>query len=261
MSSRFRIWLDVCLFEASRFRAYPHEIVAGIFSRLAEVALFSSFWYIVGQASGNTLNLIDILGYYLIISGLTPFFYTGFGIGAMTNDMIKSGELNQSLIRPINPILHPWAIRTGRNAISLLFGVLQICVGVIISGGLRADALPLLLPVLLNTAALNASFNIFLGAMGFYMTDGRNFKNTFFHVASFCRGERMPLYLMDPAFAHTLMLTPFPASIYHLTMLLHGTHIPALHEVLIGSAWAAVLLLASVKIWRVGLRRYEAVGI
>lgn len=251
----------MCWFEAQRFRAYPHEVVAGVFSRLAEVLLFGSFWWIVGQATGAHIQPNDIIGYYLIISGLTPFFYTGFGIGSMTIDMIKSGELNQTLIRPISPILHPWAIRTGRNAISILFGALQVAIGIWLIGGVKPESLPLLIPVLCNTAAINAAFNIFLGTMGFYLTDGRNFKNAFFHVASFCRGERMPLYLMDPAFAQLLMLTPFPASIYHLTMVLHGSHLPTWNDVLIGSLWAIALLIASVQFWKIGLRRYEAIGI
>lgn len=261
MSSRIKLWFHMCLFEAGRFRAYPHEIVAGIFSRLAEVALFGSFWLVVSHTTGAGIDALDIIGYYLIITGLTPFFYSGFGIGGMTVDMIKSGELNQSLIRPISPILHPWAIRTGRNAINLAFGLAQIAVGMIMTGGIKPEALPMLLPVLFNTAALNASFNIFLGAMGFYLTDGRNFKNAFLHFATFFRGDRMPIYLMEPGFASLLMLTPFPASIYHLTTLLHGAHMPSWGDVLIGSVWAIILLVASVNIWKLGLRRYEAVGI
>lgn len=251
----------MCLFEAGRFRAYPHEIAAGIFARLAEVVLFGSFWIIVSQVSGANIDASDILGYYLIMSGLTPFFYAGFGIGGMTNDMIKSGELNQSLIRPISPIIHPWAIRTGRNAINITFGIIQIIIGVIITGGINTDILPMLLPVIFNAAALNASFNIFVGAMGFYLTDGRNFKNAFFHLASFLRGDRMPIYLMEPSFAQLLMLTPFPASMYHLTMLLHGSHMPSWNDVLIGSVWAITLLFATVRLWKFGLRKYEAVGI
>ncbi len=251
----------MCIFEAGRFRAYPHEIAAGIFARLAEVALFSSFWIVVSQLSNAGIDARDVLGYYFIITGLTPFFYAGFGIGGLTNDMIKSGELNQSLIRPISPIIHPWAIRTGRNIINLMFGLVQIAVGIFVAGGLQPEGLPMLLPVILNAAALNASFNILVGAMGFYLTDGRNLKNAFLHVASFLRGDRMPLYLMEPGFAQLLMLTPFPASMYHLTMLLHGSHMPAWSDILIGSAWAIALLLASVRIWKFGLRRYEAVGI
>ncbi|HVI69590.1 MAG TPA: hypothetical protein VM581_03975, partial [Magnetospirillaceae bacterium] len=242
MGNRVKLWFYMCLFEAGRFRAYPHEIAAGIFARLAEVILFGTFWLVVSQVTGAGIDARDIIGYYLIISGLTPFFYAGFGIGGLTNDMIKSGELNQSLIRPISPILHPWAIRTGRNAINIAFGFLQITIGILLTGGLQAEIVPMLVPVILNTAALNAAFNIFLGAMGFYLTDGRNFKNAFLHFATFMRGDRMPIYLMEPGFAHFLMLTPFPASMYHLTMLLHGSYLPSWGDVLIGSAWAVTLL-------------------
>ncbi len=261
MSSRIKLWFYMCLFEAGRFKAYPHEIAAGLFARLAEIALYGSFWIVVSQLSNAGIDARDILGYYLIITGLMPFFYAGFGIGGLTNDMIKSGELNQSLIRPISPIIHPWAMRTGRNAINIAFGVLQIIVGIIMTGGLKPEILPMLLPVILNTAALNASFNIFLGAMGFYLTDGRHFKNAFLHFATFLRGDRMPIYLMEPGFAHLLMLTPFPASMYHLTMLLHGSHLPSWGDILIGSVWAITLLFVSVRLWKFGLRRYEAVGI
>jgi ABC-type uncharacterized transport system permease subunit len=252
----------MCWFEAQRFRAYPLEILAGVFSRVAEVLLYGTFWIVVGQFSpSGSINPQDIIGYYLIISGLTPFFYAGFGIAGLMSSMIKNGELSQALIRPINPIIYPWALRTGRNFINLVFGLLQVVIGIIISGGLRVEALPFLLPVLLNTAALNAAFNILIGAGGFYTTDGNGLKNAFLHLASFLRGEKMPIYLMEPGFAHLLMLTPFPASMYHLATVFHGTHLPEWGDVLVGSAWAITLLWVSIKVWKSGLRRYEAIGI
>lgn len=262
MLNRLVLWAHMCWFEAQRFRAYPLELAAGIFGRLAEMSLYATFWIVVGQfASGGSINSVDIIGYYLIITGLAPIFYTGFGVASATVDMIKSGELSQTLIRPINPIIHPWALRTGRNAIDIVFGVMQVAVGMIITGGIQADSLPFLLPVLLNTAALNAAFNILIGALGFYMTDGRGFKNTFLHTASFLRGERMPIYLMHPAFVEFLMLTPFPASIYHLAIVLKGTQLPEWQDVLVGSIWAVCLLAAAVLVWKQGLKRYEAAGI
>ena len=262
MLKRLKLWAYMAWFEAQRFRAYPLEIFAGVFSRLTEVLLYGTFWVVVGQfASSGSINAVDIIGYYLIITGLTPFFYSGFGIASLTADMIRTGELNQTLIRPINPIIHPWALRTGRNLVNLIFGVIQIIVGIVISGGIRAEALPFLLPVLFNTAALNAAFNILLGSIGFFTTDGHGAKNAFLHLATFLRGERMPIYLMEPGFAHLLPLTPFPASLYHLAILLHGNVLPTWSDVLIGSAWAIVLLFASLKVWNLGLRKYEAVGI
>ncbi len=257
-----QLWAHMCWFEAQRFKAYPLEIVAGVFSRFSEAILYGTFWLVVSQfAAPGSVSATDIIGYYLIITGLTPFFYAGFGIAGMTIELIKSGELSQTLIRPINPILYPWALRTGRNVINILFGVVQIVIGIIVMGGLKPQSLPFLLPVFFNAAALNAAFNIMLSAAAFYLTDARNLKNAFLHLASFLRGERMPIYLMHPGFAHILMLTPFPASMYHLAVVLQGRHLPDWNDILVGSLWAVALLFASIKLWKSGLRHYEATGI
>jgi ABC-type uncharacterized transport system permease subunit len=260
--SQLKLLASMSWFEAQRFRAYPLEIVASIFSRLAEVALYTAFWFIVSAygAHGN-ITMKDIIAYYLIVTGLTPFFYAGFGVASMTIEHIKSGQLNQTLIRPVNPILYPWANRTGRNAFNIAFGLLEIIVGMIISGGIHASALPFLLPVLCNTLAINAAFNIIIGAAGFYFTDARGLKNTSLHIASFARGEKMPLHLMPPGLSHFLLLTPFPASQYHLAILLQGTRLPAWSDVWLGCAWSVALIFIAVKFWQRGLRNYEAVGI
>ena len=261
MVGRAKLWASMCWFEAQRFRAYPLELVASVLGRIAEFTLYSTFWITVAHFTApGSINPIDIIGYYMIITGLTPFFYTGLGIAGMTVDMIKSGELNQTLIRPINPILHPWALRTGRNAADMGFGLVQVAIGIVITGGMQAEALPFLLPVLFNTAAINAAFNIAIGALGFYMTDGRGFKNAFMHLAAFMRGEKMPIYLMQPQFVSFLMLTPFPASIYHLVIILKGG-VPQWGDVAVGSLWAVGLLIFAIALWKRGLRKYEAIGI
>lgn len=259
--SQVKLLWFMCVFEAQRFRAYPLEMVASLLSRLAEAALYATFWIIISQFGGGNISLHDIVGYYLIISGITPFFYSGFGIATQAIEMIKSGELTQTLIRPVNPILYPWAVRTGRNLVNLLFGLVQVVAGMIISGGITPQALPFLLPVLINTMLLNVSFNLMLGTLAFYFTEARNLKNTVYHITTFARGEKMPLHLMPPWLSQFLLLTPFPASQYHLAILLQGTRLPTWTDVLIGCAWSVILLLLAIKFWQRGLRKYEAVGI
>jgi ABC-2 type transport system permease protein len=260
--SQAKLLLTMCLFEAQRFKTYPLEFLASLFSRFAELTLYATFWIIVSQLSQRGgIGMKDIIAYYLIISGLTPFFYSGFGIASMMVDQIKRGLLNQVLLRPVSPILYPWANRTGRNLISFVFGALEIAVGMFISGGIHANALPFLLPVLFSTFAINMAFNIMIGATGFYFVEARGIKNTALHIATFCRGEKIPLHFMPPDMMHFLLLTPFPASQYFLTILLQGTRLPNWGDVLIGCAWSISLLFAAVVFWRRGLRRYEAVGI
>lgn len=260
--SQAKLLWSMTIFEAQRFKAYPHEIIASLAQRLAELALYCTFWLLVSQFSQNSsVQTHDIISYYLIISGLTPFLYAGFGLAALTIDDIKTGRLNQILIRPMNAFLYPLAIRTGRNAINLLFGLVQIAIGIFIAGGIGTEALPFLLPVLFNAVAINLALNILIGTAGFYYGDARGFKNTMYHLANFARGEKMPIHFMTPELAGFLLLTPFPASQYHLAIVLQGTRVPAWGDVLIGMVWSVVLLVLAVKFWRFSLRRYEAVGI
>jgi ABC-2 type transport system permease protein len=254
------LW-SMCLFEAQRFRAYPLELVASIFGRLAETALYTSFWLIVATLSGGNIQPIDIISYYLIISGLIPFFNLNLGVASMTLDRIKTGELSQTLLKPVSPILFPWATRTGRSLFNYIVGILQIVVGISLIGGIRSEALPFLIPVLFNTFCINASFNIMVGALGFYFTEARNLKNAWLHIASFARGEKMPLHFMPPGLASFLLFTPFPASQYHLTIVLQGVRYPAWTDVLIGCVWSVILLFAAIKFWKFSLRRYEATGL
>lgn len=260
--SKLKLLLSMCWFEAQRFKAFPLEIVASIFARVAETSLFITFWLLVGKySSSGNIDPRDVISYYMIITGLTPFFYLGFGIASQTIKLIKTGELNQILVKPVNPIFYPWAIRTGRNLISLIFGLIQVVIGIIIAGGISVDALPYLIPVLINTLILNGAFNIILGTCGFYLTDANGVKNAFLHLAVLCRGELIPLFLMPVSVATFLQFTPFPASQYHLAILLQGNRLPEWGFVLIGSLWAAVLLFAAVRFWKHGLKKYEAVGI
>lgn len=252
----------MCWFEAQRFRTFPLEIFASIFARVIDTMLFIIFWLIVGEYSSNgNINTREVISYYMIITGFIPFFYLGMGIASQIIRLIKYGELNQVLIRPVNPIFYPWAIRTGRNLISLIFGLIQVAIGIGIAGTISSNVIPYLIPVLFNTALINAAFNIIIGTFGFYLTEANGVKNAFYHVAVLCRGELMPLFLMPVSVATFLQYTPFPASQYHLAILLQGNRLPEWDFIAIGTIWSVVLLFLALKFWNHGLKHYEAVGI
>jgi ABC-2 type transport system permease protein len=250
-------------FEAQRFKTYPLEGVANIMERALDTTLFITFWLMVGRYSGSGgLSPRDIIGYYLIIGGLTPFFYTGFGIAGVFTKLIKNGELNQLLIRPVNVLVYPWATRAGKNIVNQICAGIQVIVGCFVADGhLHGSQYLLFIPVVLNMFFINAAFNVLLGTMAFYYTEVKGFQSTAVHISRLLRGEVMPLYLMPIGLFHFLQWTPFPASAYHLTGLLQGNHRPTLGQIAIGCAWS-VLLIGLAKIyWNKGLRRYEAIGL
>lgn len=257
-----RLGVSIAWFEAQRFAAFPFETIASLVGRLTEAGLFIVFWLVVGSlSSSGQLDPIDLISYYLIATGISPFFYLGFGIGSEIIKLIKRGELNQLLLRPTSPLVYPWAVRTGRNAINILFAIVQVAIGIVLAGGISFSMLPFLLPVLFNALLINAALNMMVGTAGFYLVEATGVKNATVHVARLLRGELMPLYLMPAGIASALQLTPFPASQYHLTILLQGTHELSWGVVLIGSLWAVLLMAIAIVFWKRGLRLYEAVGI
>lgn len=251
-------------FEAQRFKTYPLEAVASVVERIIMTLLYVVFWLIVGRYSGNKVGLSarSVVSYYLIAGGLTPFFYTGFGVAGQFIRLIKNGELNQLLVRPVNVVVYPWAMRTGKNLASQCVGVIQIVIGFLIAQpDWHAHHYLLLLPVLINMFAINAAFNMLVGTLAFYYTEVKGFQNTAVHISRLLRGELIPLYLLPLTLFHFLQYTPFPASMYHLVSLLQGTHSPTFAQVAIGSAWSLVLLFIAGRFWYMGLKRYEAIGI
>lgn len=250
-------------FEAQRFKAYPLEGLANVFNQSLDTTLFITFWLVVGRFStGGGLNVRDVVGYYLIAVGLTPFFYTGFGIAGMFLKLIKNGELNQLLIKPVNVLVYPWAMRTGRNAVNLLISTLQIFAGFLVAGAhFHGRQYVLFIPVVLNMFLINAAFNILIGTLAFYYTEVKGFQSSAVHIARLLRGEVMPLFLMPLGLFHFLQWTPFPASMYHLTGLIQGNHLPTFGQVGIGLLWGLGLIYLAAKLWANGLRHYEAIGL
>ncbi len=251
-------------FEAQRFRAYPLEAMASVIERLLLTLLYVVFWLMVGRYSGNKAGLSarSVVSYYLIANGLIPFFYTGFGVAGQFIKLIKNGELNQLLIRPVNVVVYPWAMRTGKNAVGQALGVVQVFIGFMVAQPVwHTQHYLLLLPVIINMFAINFAFNMLIGTLAFYYTEVKGFQNTAVHICRLLRGELMPLYLLPLSLFHFLQYTPFPASMYHLVGLLQTNHTPTFGQVAIGSAWSLALVWLSYKFWTKGLRRYEAIGL
>lgn len=250
-------------FEAKRFQAYPLEAFANIIERSIQTGLFILLWLTIGRFSNTQLlSAHEVFGYFLIIGGFPPFFYAKMGIAQTLLKLIKNGELSHILLRPVNVIVYPWAMRTGRNFINMCFGLTQIIIGLLIA---QPDLAPvqwlLFFPIFINALVINGAFNIMLGTLAFYFIEIKGFISSFGHVATLLRGELIPLFLMPATVQTVLQLTPFPASMYHLVGLLQGQHIPSYGQIVVGSIWAIVLLILAIHFWKRGLKKYEATGL
>ncbi len=260
--SQLSILWEMCLFEAARYKAFPWEVAASLVSRITSTALFVIFWLVVANYSSDTsLDASQLVSYYLITIGIVPLFFTNYGISTDIIRSIKLGSLNQVLIKPINPLLYPWAVRFGKGFIGICFGLIAGFIGVVIAGGMSVDSLPMLVVALVNTALINFGLNVLIGSIGFYLIEGQGIKNAAIHVSRLARGELVPLFLMPAGLASALQFTPFPAGQYHLVIILQGGVTPSWSQLLIGSAWGIFLAAAAKLVWARSLRKYEAVGL
>lgn len=261
MYKNVKILIQMTWFEAKRFSMYPGEFVASIASRLIEITLYITFWLIVSNYSTNgSISPVQIVSYYLIINGVTSFFFTQLGVGSFIIRMVRYGDLNQALIKPINPILVPWSQRAGRNLLNLAIGVIQVIVGVAMAGSISLGSSKLLPFILFNTILLNIAFNIITGTFAFYFTEAGGVKNALVHIYNLMGGVLMPLFLMPASVAMYLQYTPFPAAQYHLAITLQGQYPVEAKYVAIGMLWSAILIIVALKFWKNSLAKYEAVG-
>lgn len=257
-----KILFVMTMFEARRFKMYPTEAAASVLSRLIEILFYVTFWLIVAEYSESTTIIpSQIISYYLIINGITSFFFTQLGIGSLMNRMIKSGNLNTVLIKPVSPLLVPWSQRAGRNFFNMTLGGIQVIIGVIIAGGLTFNAGILLPFILFNTIVLNLAFNFIVGTFAFYFTEASGIKNSAVHIYNLCGGVLIPLFLMPASVASALQFTPFPAGQYHMAILLQGVYTVQPMFVAIGCMWAVGLMAFAIWFWKYSLRKYEAIGI
>lgn len=256
-----KLFGQLTLFEANRYRVYPSELLAVLARRIIELSLYVSFWLIISKYSEVVISTKSIIGYYLIINGLTSFLFTQMGAGSDLIKQIRTGELNQVLIKPMPALLSPFSNRTGKNLINLIIGFVQVVMGIIIAGGLGDDRFYLLPILLFNAIVINVSLNIILGCLGFYFIEAGGIKNSFLHIINLCGGVLMPLFFMPIGVANALQIfTPFPAAQYQLTIFLQGQYPLNGFFVVIGFFWALIMIFFALKLWKFSLSKYEAVG-
>lgn len=258
----FRILVIMTFHEARRFKMYPTEAMAVVLSRIFEMLLLITFWLIIAKyATNSTVDPKQIISYYLIINGITTFFFTQLGIGSLIIRTIKSGYLNHILTLPISPLIVPWSQRAGRNGLGLIIGGIQVVAGVILAGGLSSAMLPYAPIILFNTIVLNLAFNFIVGTFAFYLGEASGIKNTTVHIYNLCGGVLIPLFLMPVSVANLLQFTPFPAAQYHMAIMLQGSYVVEPKYIFIGFIWAIIAMSFALWFWRVSLHKYEAIGI
>ena len=217
-------------------------------------------------AGGETIGSFgrgEFVTYYLVLIVVNQLTYaqTNWTVG----DVIRSGDLNPWLLRPMAPLYHAFSTEIAGKVVYMIFvipvtGVLVLVLRPAWHATLR-DVLAFF-PALVLAWALRFFWGYWLALLAFWATRADALLAVQDALIFLLGGQVAPLALLPGALQTLATLLPFryvvgfPVEV--LTGQLEGTQL--LTGFALQAAWLAVALALSALMWRKGLRHYTAVG-
>jgi ABC-2 type transport system permease protein len=223
-------------------------------------AAFAHTPVIGGFSFGQTLT-------YFLVMLVMQFFVGAFNEDYQISEEIRSGLINQFILKPIDYFLYRFSIFA---AARLVTGVL-ILLPVVVALPLLHDHLTLpaeawryalLLPAMALSALIQFSIAYCFGMLTFWFLEIQGFVVLSMAIESLLGGQMFPLDLLPAWLFRLSQYLPFYYQTYFPTAILTGRieFAAAVHGFGIQLAWVLALLALSRFLWLRGLRRHTAVG-
>lgn len=258
------IYWDIIRFNFLRFFAYPFEIIASVLKRVIEILFLILFWSLIVKGSNGQINISQIISYFFISMGIRDLVMSHWGpFGGEVGNQIKTGSINNYLIKPVSIIPTLYSISFGRNGMRVLLAIVNLVIGLIVFPPKNLVSIALFVVFFISAWSIAFAYNLFQGTLFFHLTDAtgvRNALNNFIRVFS---GEMVPLFLFPYALGQIVRFTPFPSMVYGPTIALSTSAIDQNVIINMGIAifWAIFLNIIVYAFWKRSIKNYEAIGI
>lgn len=256
-----KLMYRIARFYSMEFLVYPLETLMLIFRRVFIVGLLILFWYLVGR--DNDIQNVQILPYILIASGV-QFITVGqnFRLGNDYAVAIKTGQLNNVLIRPIDELRYELSAYLGRNVFEFVFSIINIAVGLILLDAIDLSRLALFLLSMPPAFAIGYYFNVLTGAMAFWLVETSFIRMMTYFIFRIISGLFIPLTFFGDIWGTVLAFLPFAQTAFTQGFIISGDdYSRGVMLVVADYVWAVLMAVMTRRIWLRGLRRYGAVGI
>jgi ABC-2 type transport system permease protein len=237
------------------------SVLAELFFLLVIIYLWTSVYG--GGGKIGTYGLSNII-FYFIFSRLILLIVNSEDIGRQVGETIRSGELVNFLLKPINFTFKQFFDTLGKSIFRfVIFFIIYFFVFLFFKQ-FWISALTMiyfLISLLIAFAIYFLTFYI-VGISTFYFgfIAGLNF--TMFGLINFFSGGIMPIDLFPKYVSSFLNILPFKYIIFVPISIVTGkiptASIP--QEILFGFAWIFILFLISKILFKKGLKNYEAYG-
>jgi len=253
-------------------------LLAVAVAEIAEYRALTLIWMLAGtlpiimmfvwmSAAGSG----EIAGYGAV--DFAAYFMLAFLVGQLTqvwviwalDEDVRQGKLSIQLLRPVDPIFTYAAFNVGANGIRLPIALAVTGIGLFLGGALQnlpwAHA-PLFAVSLIGSWLIVFNLNYALGLLSLWTDRAIALESWYYMVAAVLAGKLFPLDLLPAGFRQAVEFTPFPyiANLPIEIMTGRTTMTETVTGIALQFFWAFLFIGAHRVMWRLGLRRYGAVG-
>ena len=213
---------------------------------------------------GNTFGLNDVgLARYFLSAFLVRQFSVVWVVFSFEEDSL-SGRLSPYLLQPLHPLFRYVAAHLAEQATRLPFALaITITFFILNPSSLWFPSLPQLFLAYLSThLAFSIAFLLqsLVAALCFWTEKSSSLERLIFVPYLFLSGLLVPLSAFPENILKVAMLTPFPYLINFPARILAGMPVDLLSGFSAQILWVSILIPSVNILWKIGVKRYTAMG-
>lgn len=251
------------------FLVYRYFIISyagGNFIELfSQIVVWTAIFKSVSEVSGyNYREMIS----YVVIGWIFRLLTTNYEYEIEISKDIKLGKLSNFLVKPMDYLKYILANSIGRLAIAFVVVVFQTLVWILILHknlfvNIDLAAVIILCCFFIFSYVIKFLLASLLGFIGFWTTEVYGVSRAINVLIKILSGAYFPLDAFGGFFSAVALSFPFAYTLYYPTQIFLGRigALEALRALGIMLIWIFVLWFCVRALWKVGLKKYESVGI
>jgi ABC-2 type transport system permease protein len=239
--------------------------IGNIFEILIQIVIWTAIFQKSAVIKGYTYQEMMT---YIIIGWLITFLMANFGFENFISEQIHEGYLSNLLVKPIDYINYIITLSIARASFTIFVALLVNILLVIIFRNSFVFSKNIFVWMILLAMIFFGYFiklfvSILIGFLSFWTTDNSGIFYSINTFSKFLSGTYFPINILPVAFLNFSLALPFIYTFYFPSQLYLGkiSVIEGLRGLGVEILWAAALYLAVKFVWKMGLKKYESVGI
>lgn len=260
-----KVYLHIFYYNFLTILTYPFELLATVLEPLLEIGFLALFWNMVAKSANSPINTVSIITYFVLVEFVSIWVITprGLNFANYIGFRVKTGQLSQNLARPIRILPALLAEQRGYYAVDMIFSLLILFVAVKLMGGVTLYQLLSFVMFIIFSLIITFSISVIVGAVSFVTKEINSIRHSVSHLIRLLSGTLIPLTFFPDKMRHILELSPFP-SIMFVPIHSLQNRLPfseLIFDVKIAALWSIVLLSIALLVWKINMKKYEAIGI